>query len=180
MMISIFGVELVNNFFNEQSFILFFLRGFLIRRNCKKVQLAFIFCPISNSILSKATGLISSYKVSVNLFLLKMDFFVILIYCMFNQSFYCPFDGNSRSETAPVVNICATLRYLLFKRFLFEPFGFSVQLLIGYILFTYSSDAAERSVDRVTLNVHVFLFRLFDRSGFGGKGLINIFYFFRN
>ena len=86
----------------EQSPILFFM-GPLIAREIEKVQLKFLFCRFSNPKFSKATDSNSCNKVSVEIFLSILGFFVKVICCMFDRSFLRFMDGNNRSANAPLV-----------------------------------------------------------------------------
>ena len=63
--------------------------GTLVSRKYDEVQLILVFCQLLNSQFSKPAGLNSSINVYiVNLFLSKIGFFVEVICCMFDQSFF--------------------------------------------------------------------------------------------
>ena len=83
--------------------LLFFIMEFG-GREYQKVQMIFSIGQFSNSKLSKATGLNSSYKVSSRFFV-NIEFLcksVFLCFGVFDQSFLGPLDEKYRRATSPV------------------------------------------------------------------------------
>ena len=60
-------------------------------RKREEVHLTFIICRPSNSTFYKTTGLNSSEKIFVETLLTKITFFLKLIWCMCNQSWFAPY-----------------------------------------------------------------------------------------
>ena len=76
----------------------------LISWTCENVHLMLLVCRSSNWLFSKAIGLISFDKISIEVFLVKMVLCLNMICCLFEHFFIRHIDGKYRSATAPLVH----------------------------------------------------------------------------